>query len=149
MGNMRLLVTSFSFFLDRLKIYIFSSQYWPVSSYKERFQIICVHWTSKILICKYFFMWFLTYCTWIRIRTVCPRSSDPFNIVTYYIKWVTTSWTYSTLILIIFNILFKHNHSLLVRKIEVSPPQKTKKSGIEKRDRERYKVAEIKEKRSY
>ena len=27
-------------------------------------------------------------------HTVCPRSSDPFYIVTYYIKWVTTSWTY-------------------------------------------------------
>ena len=25
--------------------------------------------------------------------TVCPRSSDPFYIVTYYIKWVSTSWT--------------------------------------------------------
>ena len=28
------------------------------------------------------------------IYTVCP--SDPFYTVTYYIKWVTTSWTYST-----------------------------------------------------
>ena len=27
--------------------------------------------------------------------TVCPRSSDPFFIVSYYIKWITTSWTYS------------------------------------------------------
>ena len=27
--------------------------------------------------------------------TVCPGRSDPFYIVTYYIKWVTTSWTYS------------------------------------------------------
>ena len=27
--------------------------------------------------------------------TVCPGSSDPFFIVSYYIKWVTTSWTYS------------------------------------------------------
>ena len=27
--------------------------------------------------------------------TVCPGSSDPFYIVTYYIKWVTTSWTHS------------------------------------------------------
>ena len=27
--------------------------------------------------------------------TVCPGSSDPFYIVTYYIKWVTSSWTYS------------------------------------------------------
>jgi len=23
-------------------------------------------------------------------RTICPRSTDPFYIVTYYIKWVTT-----------------------------------------------------------
>ena len=27
--------------------------------------------------------------------TVCPRSSDP-HIVTYYMTWVTTSWTHST-----------------------------------------------------
>ena len=29
------------------------------------------------------------------LSTVCPRSSDPFYLVGYYIKWVTTSWTYS------------------------------------------------------
>ena len=29
--------------------------------------------------------------------TVCPGSSDPNYIVSYYIKWVTTSWTYGTL----------------------------------------------------
>ena len=29
------------------------------------------------------------------IYTICPKSSDPFYIVTYYIKWVTTSWTHS------------------------------------------------------
>ena len=29
--------------------------------------------------------------------TVCPGSSDPFYVLTYYIKWVTTSWTYSIL----------------------------------------------------
>ena len=29
-------------------------------------------------------------------HTLCPRSSDPFYIVTYHIKWVTTSWTHST-----------------------------------------------------
>ena len=27
------------------------------------------------------------------IHTGCSRSSDPFYIVTYVIKWVTTSWT--------------------------------------------------------
>ena len=30
-----------------------------------------------------------------RFDTICPKSSDPFYIVTYYIKWVTTSWTHS------------------------------------------------------
>ena len=33
---------------------------------------------------------FLCFCV-----TVCPRSSYTFYIVSYYIKWVTTSWTYS------------------------------------------------------
>ena len=28
--------------------------------------------------------------------TVCPRSSYPLYTVIYYIKWVTTCWTYST-----------------------------------------------------
>ena len=28
--------------------------------------------------------------------TVCPGSSDPFYVVSYNIKWVTTSWTHST-----------------------------------------------------
>ena len=28
------------------------------------------------------------------VCTVCPESSDPFYI-TYYIEWVTTSWTHS------------------------------------------------------
>ena len=27
---------------------------------------------------------------------MCTRSSEPFYIVNYYIKWVTTSWTYCT-----------------------------------------------------
>ena len=35
-----------------------------------------------------------------KIGTVCPRSSDPFYVVTYYIKWVTTSWIYSTMVLL-------------------------------------------------
>ena len=39
-------------------------------------------------------MAFIYFCS-ILTNTVCPRSSDPFYIVSYYIKWVTTSWTYS------------------------------------------------------
>ena len=30
-----------------------------------------------------------------KYSTVCPRSSDPFYKASYYIKWVTTSWTHS------------------------------------------------------
>ena len=33
----------------------------------------------------------------LKTTTVCPGSSDPFYIVSYYVKWATTSWTYSTL----------------------------------------------------
>ena len=29
---------------------------------------------------------------------VCPRSLYPFYIVTYYIKWVTTLWTYCRIV---------------------------------------------------
>ena len=29
------------------------------------------------------------------LYTVCPGSSDLLYLVSYYIKWVTTSWTYS------------------------------------------------------
>ena len=36
---------------------------------------------------------------------MCPRSSDPFHIVTYYIKWVPTSWTHN--IVSVKNISFK------------------------------------------
>ena len=27
------------------------------------------------------------------LYTLCPRSSDPFYIVSYEMKWVNTSWT--------------------------------------------------------
>ena len=31
------------------------------------------------------------------VTNVCPRSLDTFYIVSFYIKWVKTSWTYSIL----------------------------------------------------
>ena len=30
------------------------------------------------------------------LYTICPGSSYPFYIVSYYIKWVTPSWTHSS-----------------------------------------------------
>ena len=32
------------------------------------------------------------------MHTICPRSSYPFYIATYYIEWVTTSRTCSTFV---------------------------------------------------
>ena len=29
--------------------------------------------------------------------TICPRSLDPFHAVGYFIDWIKTSWTYSTI----------------------------------------------------
>ena len=29
-------------------------------------------------------------------HTVCPRSLDQFYLVSHYLKWGKTSWTYST-----------------------------------------------------
>ena len=39
--------------------------------------------------------WQLKYIS--QLTIMCPRSSDPSYIVTYYIKLVTTSWTYSSI----------------------------------------------------
>ena len=44
--------------------------------------------TIKILKCPYAGMEYLDI-----VYTVCPKSSDPSYIVSYFIKWVTTSWT--------------------------------------------------------
>ena len=35
----------------------------------------------------------LTYVPCTCPRAICPRSPDPFYMVTYNIKWVETSWT--------------------------------------------------------
>ena len=32
------------------------------------------------------------------VDTVCPRSLYPFYVVTHYIKWAKTSWTYSSIV---------------------------------------------------
>ena len=58
------------------------------------YYIICTKYICVLNIFDFIRSW----TTWIYcvLRTVCPRSSDPFHIVTYYIKWVTTSWTDGT-----------------------------------------------------
>ena len=36
-----------------------------------------------------------------RPTTACPRNSDPFYMVTYYIEWVATSWTYCIYLILV------------------------------------------------
>ena len=31
----------------------------------------------------------------VQVSTICPRSSYPLFILSYYIEWVTTSWIHS------------------------------------------------------
>ena len=50
--------------------------------------------SSESYFYSFFGLWVLL-CIWVMVPTVCPRSSDQFYVVTYYIKWVTTSWTHS------------------------------------------------------
>ena len=49
-------------------------------------------------------------------HTVCPRSSDPFYIVTFSIKWVTTSWTYIDFFISILKLLCVNTLILIGRK---------------------------------
>ena len=46
---------------------------------------------------------------------MCPRSSDPFYVVTYYLKWVTTSWTYSILTILEWTRLFEQTLPGIIR----------------------------------
>ena len=50
---------------------------------------------SRTYIQIFLWKWMYFIYKYIQYISVCPRSSDPFDIVCYYIKWVTTSWTYS------------------------------------------------------
>ena len=55
-------------------------------------------------------------------NTVCPGSSDPIYIESYYIKWVTTSWTHSMMDTITdpdFSFLFEVPGSLHVQRLQL------------------------------
>ena len=49
--------------------------------------------------------------------TICPRSSDLFYIVSYYIKWVTTSWTHSLIDSLEVNISSALQHLQLLNRV--------------------------------
>ena len=54
------------------------------------------HWNCVNYLFNIWWLWqtlITNYFSLTDLPTVCPRSSDPFYVVTYYIKWATTSWT--------------------------------------------------------
>ena len=60
---------------------------------------------------------FIIFCrTALNHTTMCPRSSDPFYIVTYYMKRVTTSWTHNMTHTHRVTTLDKMNKNCLVKK---------------------------------
>ena len=57
-------------------------------------------WVLSCLLCNFLpFPFSLLGLLYHHHSTICPRSSDPFYVVCYYIKWVTTSWTHSICII--------------------------------------------------
>ena len=55
----------------------------------------------------------------IYICTVCPRSSDPSSIVSYYKNWVNTSWLYSMYTFTLF-VNKSHSNNLWPSVLEIS-----------------------------
>ena len=50
-------------------------------------------------------------------NTICPGFSDQLYIVSYYIKWVTTSWTHSTTFKFIQDILMSDGNGEQVKHV--------------------------------
>jgi len=47
----------------------------------------------QFYVVTYLIKWVTT--SWTDVTTICPRNSDPSWIVSYYMKLVATSWTHS------------------------------------------------------
>ena len=78
-------------FLSKVYMAIFWIHRWVYVGNMLHFEIFAV--LNSLFL---FYMIFWNPFFYIFLPTVCPRSSDPFCKESYYIKSVTTSWTYST-----------------------------------------------------
>ena len=57
--------------------------------------------SRHLFVSVYFFIiWLIRICCVRKCELLCPRSSDPFHIVSYFMKWVTTSWILLTMVLL-------------------------------------------------
>ena len=50
---------------------------------------------------------------------MCLGSSDPFYVVSYYINWVTTSWTYSTVETSLVSIAHNNAHETIPCRVDL------------------------------
>ena len=73
-------------------------------------------WYTRIQISEVQMVFAYNYMFFFPLHTVCPGSTDPFHVVTYYIKWVTTSWTHSMQIVDAYYTIF--SESLLNRPLQ-------------------------------
>ena len=96
-------------YLRLLQIWHYKTTVWPISSdpfYIVPYNIkwVTTSWTHSMY--KTIFSALNSYkllyngqkycpSSYCDFYTICPRSSDPFYIVSYYTKLVTTSWTHS------------------------------------------------------
>ena len=87
----------------RLLIWLFESRQWKVKAtlkYDLNLNKVRKKWTNNLLMPAVFLVPRSQGSRWSTCNkygcTICPRSSDPFYIVTYYSKWATTSWTDGT-----------------------------------------------------
>ena len=95
-----------------LPLFSLFSLYLCVYVFLSLFQYPCVHLFSVCLSLSFRRLWQI-FAEKKSLYTVCPRSSDPFYIVNYYIKWVTTPWTHRRIKMLFssksYNIITKDN----------------------------------------
>ena len=82
---------------------------WSCFIYKMVTQCVRMVFLIGLVTLHYETMFKLIICNLLNY-TICPRSSYPFCLVAYYLKWVTSSWTHSSIANFI---LKKENFSMI------------------------------------
>ena len=78
--------------LNRIRIYIAFGSAFKKKLCLEKMSIWIVNTKLRVYIFLSFIIVFVLKMP-IKDDPICPRNIDPFDIVSYYIKWVTASWT--------------------------------------------------------
>ena len=91
------------------------------SSFHFNYLLECIHFSFKnypflnVLFIQRIYGYYFFFVAFVFhiFFTVCLGSSDPFYVVSYYVKWVTTSWTHSMFknFSLRVNVIFSYEHS--------------------------------------